>query len=477
MMDFLTSELIRLSPELTLTAGAIIILILGAWSTSGSNLLKWLFLIIQTLNLFFCFLASGSDTILFSNQIVFNEVIYSSRMLLAFSGWLITISFLSKKIPKQITEYFLFILCLQLGSQITIMAGHAVTLLLAIELMSLSAYALAGYSFKSESSEAGIKFFLFGSTGTALMTFGFSWIFGATGKLGWDSLSTILISDNQTQTLTVMGLLLIISALSFKMTSAPLHWWAPDVYQATPLNVLSIFSTIPKIAVVVLLGRLMNPAAMNQSKEWWLVIFGGLAAVTLLAGNFPALWQKDARRLMAYSSVGQAGFLLLGLCVSSDQMFPVILFYALTMMIGVVLVFYCLEWFERNLNSVRIRDFAGKGRPWMIPGLGMTIGLLSLTGLPPFAGFTAKLLLFSELISVVAEDQPIIFFLLIFGVLNTVVALFYYLKIPIELFVKNQVSNQTNAAAVKFQDYFIIIVLSLMLILLFVFPEIGWISL
>lgn len=474
MKALFTVDVLRLAPELILTTGALAILIVGAWIKSTSPLLRWLFLLVQTLNLIFSFQSDSTDARFFGDQIIFNTVVYSTRLLLAFAGWLITVSFFTKRIPKQITEYFLFALCLQLGSQITIMAGHAITLLLAIELMSISAYALAGYHFRSDSSEAGIKFFLFGSTGTALMVFGFSWIYGATGKLDWESLSHFLIPE--TQTLAVMGLLLIIAALSFKMTSAPLHFWAPDVFQASPLNVLSIFSAIPKIAVVILLGRLISPSQVNQSREWWLIVFGGLAAITLLVGNFPALWQKDARRLMAYSSVGQAGFLLLGLCVSSNQMIPVILFYSLTMIIGVVLVFYCLEWYERNLNTARIKDFAGKGRPWMVPGLGMTIGLLSLTGLPPFAGFTAKFLLFSELISGFQHNLPVMLFLLIFGIMNTVVALFYYIKIPIELFIKNQISSPGKPAAVNLWDHVIIIGLSVILILLFVFPEFGWFS-
>lgn len=470
-MNFSTGELLHLTPELILAAGALILLLTGSWGAIKSDSLRWINLLIHSANLVFSYLSTHVNVSLFSDQITINETVLSSRILIAFAGWLIALSFFSSKIQKQISEYYLFALGLQLGSQITIMASHAITLMLAIELMSISAYALAGFRFRPESSEAGTKIFIFGSAATALMAFGFSWIYGTTGLLTWSSAGEIFRAEQLPQTLTLMGLMLVIAALSFKMTAAPFHWWAPDVYQATPIQVIGLFSTIPKIAVVILIARLLDPSINAHPTRLWLVLIGGLSAVTLLVGNFPALWQKDVRRLMGYSSIGQAGFLLLGLCVSASQVIPVILFYSLTMLIGVILVLYCLNWFETNFNTTHLKDFAGKGRLWTIPGAGLTIGLLSLTGLPPFAGFTAKLFLFSALISGINQGQALLLFLLIFGVLNTVVALFYYLKIPLALFLKNQTSNPVNTATISTRDYAIILTLSTLLVLLFAFPE------
>ena len=421
-MEFSISALLHLIPEMALILGAIVILISGLIFHSNQTLIKWINISIYSINLFLSLAGGDLDITLFNNQIYLGETEYSARILIALAGWLLAISFHSYQFKKQQPEYFLMLIGLQLGAQVTIMANHAITLMLAIEMMSFSAYTLAGFSFNKESSEAGTKFFLFGSTATALTAFGFSWIYGATGQLTWQSVGSIFSTTNEIEPIAVIGAILIISAVTFKLAAAPLHWWVPDVYQVAPYPVIAAFSSIPKIAAIIILVRLGMDLPENNSGEFWLMTLGVLASLTLLAGNFPALWQKDARRLMGYSSIGQAGFLMLGLCVLPNQMQSIVLFYALVMMIGVILVIYCLNWFSREFNTKVIPDFSGLGKGAFIPAAGLTIGLLSLTGLPPFAGFQAKLLLFTGLASGIEQSPSLMIFLLIFGIMNTVVA-------------------------------------------------------
>jgi len=465
-MPPLLNDLIAILPEISLVSGILLLPFFLLIRNKRIESITLFMISIFLLNMILSITAIKNETSLFSNQLYIGESGYNGRLILALAGCLITLLFKPYFLAKSQVEYFVFTLSLQLGAQLTLIADHAISLILAIELMSVSSYALSGFLFSAKSSEAGIKFFLHGSIATAILVFGFSWVYGQTGELSMNSISVLIHSDLIPGTLAFTGLLLILIALTFKISAAPMHWWAPDVFQAAPYPVIAFFSTIPKVSVVLLLARLSDSGSAGQQNTTWLILMGTLAILTLLAGNFPALRQTNARRLLGYSSIGQAGFLLTGLCIAPSQMNNVLMYYALAMMTGVTLVTYCLNRFERKMKTVEISEFSGLGKSNLLISSGMTIGFLSLTGLPPFAGFTAKFLIFTGLGSISA--LPIL--LLSFGILNTVVALFYYIRIPLRLFLYEK---EKDYAVIdnSITDYIVVIGLSLALVILFLIPD------
>ncbi|MFZ9981126.1 MAG: NADH-quinone oxidoreductase subunit N [Cyclobacteriaceae bacterium] len=469
-MSISLNDLNALLPELSLVSGIILFPFFLLIKNKRWEIMSFFTALIFLVNLALAFLAEENERSLFSNQLFTGRIVSGGRIILALAGCLITLLFHSYHLNRGRAEYHIFTLSLQLGAQLTLMAGHAISFILALEIMSISAYALSGFLFSDKSSEAGIKFFLHGSMATAILSFGFSWVYGHTGTLSLETISGLIQSDLIPGTLAFTGLLLIVAALTFKITAAPMHWWAPDVFQAAPYPVIGFLSTIPKISVVLLLARL-STSNNGQPQTGWLIIIGTLAILTLLAGNFPALRQTNARRLLGYSSIGQAGFLLTGLCIASVQIEKILIYYSLAMVTGVILVVYCLNWFEREMKSVEISDFSGLGKNTLLASTGITIGFLSLTGLPPFAGFTAKFLIFTALGNNPSDSGILTISLLVFGILNTAIALFYYIRIPLRLFLFEKQKDYSFRAN-SITDHVVIIGLSLLLVVLFLIP--GW---
>lgn len=467
-MGLLNSDLNQLLPELTLTVGALALLLYGLSFPSKSSPLKWLTVGFQGANLSLCYILADHPGEIFSGQLTLGPEIYATRLLVATAGLLITLVLSFRSIGRNQLEYFLFLFGLQIGAQITVMASHAVTILLAVELLSISSYALASYHFVQKSSEAGMKYFIFGSTATALMAFGFSWIYGMTGSLTWASLSDFLSSSPQATDLGAIGFYFLAAGLLFKLSAAPMHFWAPDVFETTPLPVINLLSTLPKIASVILLSRLVTPELYNNS--FWISFVTTVSVLTLILGHLPALWQTNARRLLGYSSIAQAGFLLAGLSIAPGQQATAILFYLISMVVAVTLVAVCLEWFESNYQTGSIDSFSGLGKVAVLPSAGLTIGLVSLTGLPPFAGFSAKLLLFSSIWSSHPEGHPAITILLVLAILTTVIALFFYIKIPLELYLKNG-REKSGTATLEPAEILWMAILSGILIALFLYPQ------
>src|SRR5690606_28395105 len=214
--------------------------------------------------------------------------------------------------------------------------------------------------------------------------------------------------------------------------------WAPDVYEGAPMPIVAFFSVVPKLAGLGILTRFVIAVnAYGQSSIQWQYIVGLIAIVSISAGNLAALRQRSPKRMMAYSSIAQAGFLLIGVIAMTSQAVQFMLFYASVYLLANFLVFVYLQYFEGR-GIFTIPDFAGTGRSYPIPHAFLLAGLISLTGIPPLAGFTGKLLIFTGLYeSYQTQSDPILLWVLILGLLNTVVALFYYVRIPFFAFLRD----------------------------------------
>ncbi|MES2731824.1 MAG: NADH-quinone oxidoreductase subunit N [Bacteroidota bacterium] len=317
--------------------------------------------------------------------------------------------------------------------------GMSVNLLLiylSIELVSLSSYVLTTFNNDKKGVEGGLKYLLFGAISSGVMLYGMSLVYGLTGTLNLtDPAFLAHLSQVPALPLALAGLLTI-SGFLFKISALPFHFWTPDVYEAAPTPVVAFFSVAPKAAALIILLRFLVcfPPTMQP-------IIALLALGSMILGNFSALWQTNAKRMLAYSSIAHAGFMLVGVVASNQFGWQSLVFYLTTFLFINLASFFLLDLAAHQSSAVDESDFYGmnrlKGLGLQRPFLGsmLLITMIALTGLPPTAGFSAKLFIFSALWeSYQASGSQLLLWVFILGLLNSVVSLFYYLKIPFLLF-------------------------------------------
>jgi NADH-quinone oxidoreductase subunit N len=438
-LNDISGSLSHFVPELILIAGILLFVILALFKPN----LQWL-LVLGLL----CFSAS-TGVVLYEglelHQQLFNGILkregVSSYMKILLDVTGILTCLLSLRGTKQHPqEYFALLIAVVLGGHILVMSTNFITIFLSIELISISSYVLAGYSFTKEGSEGSLKYFLFGSVASAVMLYGFSFLYGMTGAIDFASVNFFEQLIAKDSALALIGFVMVMAGFLYKIAAAPLHPWAPDVYEAAPIPVIAFLSVAPKLAgLTVLLKFVLAISLYGQSHYDWQIIISIVAILTLTMGNFSALWQRNPKRMMAYSSIAQSGFLLVGIITFLPQGIHFMLFYASIYVIMNFLVFHYLNYFEKR-GFTSIADFHGAGKSWLWASVFLLIGLISLTGLPPTAGFTGKLFVFTALWqSYEISGKPLLLWLLIFGLLNTVISLFYYLRIPYFAFMKSEV--------------------------------------
>ncbi len=446
-------ELIRMSvsffiPEIILSIGILFIILSGLIKKENLTLLSISSLGIVACSLWFGIIQTRLHILpvnLFMNMIRVDG--FSSYLkILIDVGTLLTVlmTWRRQKEQQHLSEYYALILAVVLGAHLLVMSMNLIMVFLSLELISISSYVLAGFSFSRKGSEGSLKYFLFGSVSSAVMLYGFSLLYGLTGSLNFSSFIYHTMSHNPP--LFVIGGFMALVGFFYKIAAAPLHPWSPDVYEAAPMPVVAFFSVIPKLAGIGVLAKfILTVNIMSQSAYPWQIILCIVAMLSVTVGNFSALWQKNVKRLMAYSSIAQSGFLLVGIVTFLPQGIHYMLFYATVYMVMNFLVFIYLQQFESH-GLLEISSFSGVGRsqPW--PFIFLLIGFVALIGLPPTAGFMAKFFIFSSLWeSYQLSGQSILLWLFIFGLLNTVVSLFYYLRIPYYAFIKSGDSNiKTN---------------------------------
>lgn len=337
-------------------------------------------------------------------------------------------------------EYYVLVLSILLGADIMAGTTNFIMILLGMELISIPSYILtAGTGSGKVRAEAAWKFFLYGSTATATMIFGMSYLYGASGVAA-------LTGDFQggDHVMLLVGGLLMLAGLFFKMAAAPFHLWAPDVYEAAPAPVVAYLSVVPKLAGLAVVITFVD--SFRALPIDWTMVIAAFAILSILVGTLAALAQKDAKRMMAYSTVAQAGFLLTAIAsydfASADAIYAVC-FYGLVFLIMNYTVFAVIQAREESGGSVLFEDFSGLGSTYALPAVATTIAFVSLTGLPPVAGFTAKLLVFSTLWTRIQTAGSLIFIaLFVVGLLATVASLFFYLRIPYFMFFRESIQKE-----------------------------------
>nr|YP_010392346.1 NADH dehydrogenase subunit 2 [Campanula pallida]UPX07955.1 NADH dehydrogenase subunit 2 [Campanula pallida] len=325
-----------------------------------------------------------------------------------------------------ITEFLLFVLTATLGGMFVCGANDLITIFVALECFSLCSYLLSGYTKKDvRSNEATMKYLLMGGASSSILVHGFSWLYGLSG--GEIELQEIVNGLINTQMYNSPGssiaLIFITVGIGFKLSPAPSHQWTPDVYEGSPTPVVAFLSVTSKVAASALATRIFDIPFYFSSHEWHLLL-EILALLSMILGNLIAITQTSMKRMLAYSSIGQIGYLIIGIIVGDSNdgyasMITYMLFY-ISMNLG---TFACIVLFGLRTGTDNIRDYAGLYTKDPFLALSLALCLLSLGGLPPLAGFFGKLYLFW------CGWQAGLYFLVLIALLTSVLSIYYYLKI------------------------------------------------
>ena len=353
------------------------------------------------------------------------------RLMIMGSGALaitMSLDYVGRRIAQSGEYYALMVLAI-LGGMLLAAANEMVTFYLALELVSIPSYVLVSLRKReARSSEAGLKYLIFGGISSAFLLYGFSWVFGMTGTTDFAAVG-MAISQTGVNPPLVFAMCLCIAGVLYKISAAPFHMWTPDVYEGAPLPVTAFLSVTSKMAGTAALLKLLGvPFSSGQLETRWVLMIAILSAVTMTIGNLIALAQRNIKRLFAYSSIAQGGYLMVGMTAAyrPDTLnagLESVAFYLITYAFMNLGAFAVMLYVGREQDSAELSAYAGlaKRAPWSAAILSLC--LISLAGLPPLAGFMGKFYLFG------AAVKAGFTWLAVIGVLNSVVSLYYYVAI------------------------------------------------
>ena len=321
-------------------------------------------------------------------------------------------------------EYPVLVSLATLGMMLMISANDLMALYVGLELQSLALYVVASFQRDSErSTEAGLKYFVLGSVASGMLLFGSSLIYGFCGGTAFVEISKALLDGRAAESGVVVGLVFVVAGLAFKVSAVPFHMWTPDVYEGAPTPVTALFAVAPKIAAMSLLVSVLMGPFKPLFAQWQQIVVAA-SVLSMVLGAFAALRQQNIKRLMAYSSIGNVGYILLGLASGSEKGIQAIVFYLaiyLVMTLGVFATILMMK--RRDVMVENISDLAGLARTQPSMAFALLLFMFSLAGIPPLAGFWGKLYIF------MAAVEAKLYVPAVLGVLASVVASYYYLRI------------------------------------------------
>ncbi len=328
-------------------------------------------------------------------------------------------------------EYYALLLFACSGMSLMASSGDLILTFLGIEILSIATYILAGFKRTDiRSNESSLKYFLLGSFATAILLYGIALIYGGTGTTNYISIREMALLEGGAQTTTTIGMGLLLVGFGFKVALVPFHSWVPDVYEGAPTSVTAFMAVGPKAAGFAALLRILVQVFPHMIQNWNPVLWI-LAILTMTLGNVVAVLQTSVKRMLAYSAIAHAGYILVGIIPNSDMGFGAVLFYLVTYTFMNLVAFSIVLSFSRKGDQhVHLDDYAGLGRKAPFAAAAFSLALISLAGIPLTGGFMGKFYLFS------AAVQKGYIWLAIVGVLNSVVSVFYYFRVLVYIYMR-----------------------------------------
>ena len=411
-------------PEIFISLAIMFLLIVGVFKKNSSNLIYNLTIISSLIALALTFnYPIETELSLFNESYKIDYLSTFMKILTLVSGIFVMLTS-SKYI--QITkilkiEYPILLLSSILGMMVMISSNDLIVFYMGLELQSLALYVLASFNRENLlSTEAGVKYFVLSALSSGLLLYGCSLIYGFSNSTNFVLIAENLNSNNYGLT---FGIVFILVGLAFKISAVPFHMWAPDVYQGSPTSVTLFFAVLPKIAALTVFIRFLYIPFINMIDQWQMIVVF-LSIASMLFGAIAAIGQKNLKRLIAYSSIGHMGYALAGLSVGSNEGIQSAISYISIYLVMNLAFFSCLFMIRKSENYFEnIEDLSGLSKNHPILSISLMIVLFSLAGIPPLAGFFAKFYIFMAVI------EQSMYFLAVIGLLSTVIAAYYYLRI------------------------------------------------
>ena len=452
-------------PEIFISLAIMFLLILGVFKKDSSKLIHNFSLIILLITggIIFNETLTVENTLLFNGSVVidylasfmkFITIIAALMALIVSSNYLKTFKILK-------IEYPILVICAVLGMMVMISSNDLIVFYIGLELQSLSLYVLSSFNRDEvKSSEAGLKYFVLSALSSGLLLYGCSLIYGFSGSTNFEIIANNLDSD---QYVLTFGIVFILVGLAFKISAVPFHMWAPDVYEGSPTSVTLFFTIVPKIAVLTVFIRFLYVPFINLIDQWQMILIF-LSIASMVFGAVAAIGQKNIKRLIAYSSISHIGYALAGLTTGTNEGIQSSVIYITIYFVMNLGLFSCLLMLKRNDQYYEtLDDLSGLSKNHPLLSLSLLVILFSLAGIPPLAGFFAKFYVFMAVI------EQSMYFLAIVGLLSTVIAAFYYLRI-IKIIYFDQEKEKYDSDH-SFWLKFSLTVSTILILIYFIFPS------
>jgi NADH-quinone oxidoreductase subunit N len=415
--------LLAILPEIGLIVlGAVVLLLDVIWRGSIRRMLGWITAggLMVVAGLAIAFARPAADPVLiFGGMLRLDGTAFVFRLIFLFGAALTALFMIDQEPEGQQGEFYALMLVATLGMNLMASSADLVMLYLAIETTSLPLYVMAGFMTRDpKSTEAGIKYFLFGAMTAAVMLYGFSLLYGFSGSTNLYAMHF----GSASLPVIVLAVILVLVGFGFKTSAVPFHFWAPDVYEGAPTPVAGFLSTASKAAGFAVLMRVMM-VAFPEIVPQWSTLIAILAAASMIVGNFLAAVQKNIKRLLAYSSIAQAGYMLAGVAAANQLGYAGATYYLISYLVTNLAAFGIVALVGRVLCSDDIEAYAGLHKRNPRLAMALLVALLSLGGIPPLSGFVGKLLVIG------AAVQANLIWLAVIAVLTSVVGLYYYLNV------------------------------------------------
>lgn len=425
-------DLARLAPLLICAAGSMVVLLLGPWLAAGRRVvLAYLSLVVLLVAGVLLAAAWGQGAMLFNGAFLVDRFfVFFGLVALGVTALTVLLAsdYHGAEGPNAGELYALLLLTAS-GMLIMIGAADLIVVFLGLEVLSLALYVLAGSARKQLTSlEAALKYFLLGAFASGFFVYGAALVYGATGSTAFAAVAAAVRAGAASDPLLLAGLGLLLVGFAFKLAVVPFHMWTPDVYEGAPTPVTAFMSVGTKAAAFAALLRLLTAALPDLRPDWTAVLWA-LAVLTMLVGNVAALTQRNVKRMLAYSSIAHAGYVLVGLVAANHAGLSGVAFYLLAyaaMNLGAFSVVAVLA--QHGEEHTELRDFAGLAARKPLLAAVMALFMLSLTGIPPTAGFWAKVAVFGAAIQAGFVELAVV------GALTSVVAAFYYLGVIVVMY-------------------------------------------
>ena len=411
-------------PEIFISLSIMFLLLLGVFKKNSSDIVHNLSVVSLIITGVLIYNNSSNQNIsLFNGGFVVDQLSSFMKILTILGGaFVLSISTKYLKIFKIfLIEYPVLILSSILGMMVMISSNDLMVFYIGLELQSLALYVLASFNRDQlKSSESGLKYFVLSALSSGLLLYGCSLIYGFSGSTNFDVIGDTMSASHYGLT---FGIVFILVGLAFKISAVPFHMWAPDVYEGSPTVVTLFFAIVPKVAALTVFIRFLYIPFVNMIEQWQpILIF--LSIASMIFGAIAAIGQNNIKRLIAYSSIGHMGYALAGLSTGSNEGIQGSIVYITIYLFMNLAFFCCLLMLKRNDEYFEtVDDLSGLSKNHPILSLSLLVILFSLAGIPPLAGFFAKFYVFKAVI------EQSMYFLAIVGLLSTVIAAFYYLKI------------------------------------------------